>query len=147
MQIEIDPISEVPLYQQLRDRVVEGIAAGRLRPGDKLTPVRQLAGQFGINIATVGKGYDLLRAEGLVRTNRTAGSVIARGPHTNDGSAPEWDAAARAGWEARLTTVLAEAVAQGETDGTVLTAAGSILADFADRRSNGDTGAGENDNR
>ncbi|MHA7986021.1 GntR family transcriptional regulator [Rathayibacter sp. CAU 1779] len=146
MQIEIDPISEVPLYQQLRDRVVEGIAAGRLRPGDKLAPVRQLAGQFGINIATVGKGYDLLRAEGLVRTNRTVGSVVARGPHTAD-SAAEWDAAARAGWEARLTTVLAEAVAQGETDGTVLKAARSILADFAQQRTTGDTGAGENDNR
>jgi DNA-binding transcriptional regulator YhcF (GntR family) len=133
MQIEIDPVSDVPLYQQLRDRVVEGIAAGRLRPGDKLAPVRRLAGQFGINIATVGKGYDLLRAEGLVRTNRTAGSVIARGPCTGDAS-PEWGQVSRKGWEARLRTVLAEAVAQGEADGAVLDAARDILSDFAAQR-------------
>jgi DNA-binding transcriptional regulator YhcF (GntR family) len=137
VQIEIDPLSDVPLYQQLRDRVVEGIAAGRLRPGDRLTPVRQLASEFGINIATVGKGYDLLRAEGLARTNRTAGSVIARGPVIESGSTDEvaaWDAPARAEWAARLATVLAEAVAQGEPDATVLEAATGILADFAAQR-------------
>lgn len=134
MQIEIDPVSEVPLYQQLRDRVVEGIAAGRLRPGDRLAPVRQLAGQFGINIATVGKGYDLLRGEGLVRTNRTAGSVIARGPRADDRRGAQWDDASRTSWKARLTTVLAEAVAQGEADDVVLETAGGILAGFAAER-------------
>lgn len=137
MQIEIDPLSEIPLYQQLRDRVVEGIAAGRLRPGDKLTPVRQLAGQFGINIATVAKGYDLLRAEGLVRTNRAAGSVIARGPSGTRAvrdAAESWDARTRNGWHARLTTVLAEAVAQGEPDAAALDSARSILADLAAQR-------------
>lgn len=134
MQIEIDPLSEIPLYQQLRDRVVEGIAAGRLRPGDKLTPVRQLAGQFGINIATVAKGYDLLRAEGLVRTNRAAGSVIARGPGTRVVDAGSWDARARHSWHARLTTVLAEAVAQGEPDAAALDSARSILAGLAAQR-------------
>ena len=135
MQIEIDPLSEIPLYQQLRDRVVEGIAAGRLRPGEKLAPVRTLAGRFGINIATVAKGYDLLRAEGLVRTNRAAGSVIARGPiaagERAGGAAPEWGTVARSAWAARLTTVLAEGVAQGESDTALQDAAHGILQRFA----------------
>ncbi|GAB3390527.1 hypothetical protein GCM10027568_14720 [Humibacter soli] len=139
MQIEIDPASEIPLYQQLRDRVVEGIAAGHLRPGDKLAPVRTLAGQFGINVATVVKGYDLLRAEGLARSNRTAGSVIARGPLSDraavDSSGESrWDAAAMAGWTARLRTVLAEGVAQGESDDDLENIARDILATFAAER-------------
>jgi len=133
MQIEIDPLSDVPLYQQLRDRVVEGIAAGELAPGEQLSSVRQLALEFGINIATVSKGYELLRAEGLVRTHRASGSVVARGPrHGGDG--PPWTDAARAGWAARLRTMLAEAVCQGESDDDVLDAARNILSDLATRR-------------
>jgi GntR family transcriptional regulator len=143
MQIEIDPLSEVPLYQQLRDRVVEGIAAGMLRPGDQLASVRQLAAQFGINVATVGKGYDLLRSEGLVRTSRTAGSVVARGPRAAsdrqggpvalDGVGV-WDAAARGAWTDRLATVLAEGVAQGESDQSIVAATRTVLAGFATQR-------------
>lgn len=142
MQIEIDPLSEVPLYQQLRDRVVEGIARGDLRVGEQLVPVRGLAAQFGINIATVGKGYELLRNEGLVRTNRTAGTVVARAPHeTPDAPGPdalpgvgEWDAAARDAWAGRLSTVLAEGVAQGEQDAAIAGTVEGILDSFAESR-------------
>ena len=80
MQIELDPISDVPIYQQLRDRIVEAIASGRLAPGQQLSPVRRLAVSFGINVATVGKAYDALRHEGLIRTTAKSGSVVARGP-------------------------------------------------------------------
>jgi DNA-binding transcriptional regulator YhcF (GntR family) len=129
MQIDIDPTSPSPLYQQLRDRVVEAIAAGRLRPGDGLASVRQLAVAFGINVATVAKGYDMLRAEGLIRTNRKSGSVVARGPESgaaDERFAPEWTERAR--------TLLAEATAQGLTRDEVLAVAGGILDDFAAER-------------
>lgn len=142
MQIEIDPLSEVALYQQLRDRMVEGIARGELRVGDQLVPVRGLAAQFGINIATVGKAYELLRNEGLVRTNRTAGTVVARGPReTTDAAGPdalpgvgEWEASSRDAWLGRLATVLAEGVAQGEQDAAVTAAVTGILDSFTAQR-------------
>ncbi|MGO4535636.1 GntR family transcriptional regulator [Leifsonia sp. 2MCAF36] len=137
MQIEIDPLSPVPLYQQLRDRVVEGIAGGTLRPGDQLAPVRQLAARFGINVATVSKGYDLLRAEGLVRSNRSAGSVVARGPRSATAEEAAWSSADRDAWAGRLATVLAEGVAQGEQDETIVAAAKEILSGFAAQRRNG----------
>ena len=108
MLIQIDPLSPVPLYQQLRDRVVEAIATGELRPGDQLASVRQLAEQFGINTATVAKGYELLKQEGLVRTHRRSGSVVARGPASS--AAPPGFGEE---WSMRLRTLLAEAVAQG----------------------------------
>lgn len=128
MLIDIDPDSESPLYQQLRDQVVQAIADGTLQPGDALASVRQLASQFGINSATVGKGYELLRQEGFVRTSRRSGSVIARGP--SDEPTPGFSA----GWTGRLRTLLAEAVAQGMTEHGIRTTADSLLADFAAHR-------------
>jgi GntR family transcriptional regulator len=134
MQIEIDPLSEIPLYQQLRDRIVEGIASGELAPGDSLAPVRQLAVEFGINVATVAKGYDLLRAEGLIRTNRTSGSVVARGPGEGADTS-EWNGTASDGWSARLRTLLAEAVAQGVPDADIVAAVSAALDGFRVARS------------
>jgi DNA-binding transcriptional regulator YhcF (GntR family) len=128
MLIDIDPDSESPLYQQLRDQVVRAIAEGSLKPGEALASVRQLAGQFGINSATVGKGYELLRQEGLVRTSRRSGSVVARGP--SEPLTPGFSD----GWTDRLRTLLAEAVAQGMPESSIRTATDSLLADFAARR-------------
>lgn len=128
MLIDIDPDSESPLYQQLRDQVVRAIAEGSLQPGDPLASVRQLASQFGINSATVGKGYDLLRQEGLVRTSRRSGSVVARGP-----GEPQTEGFSAA-WGDRLRTLLAEAAAHGMPDETILGTAESQLADFVARR-------------
>ena len=128
MLIDIDPHSESPLYQQLRDQVVQAIADGTLKPGDSLASVRQLAGQFGINSATVGKGYELLRHEGLVRTSRRSGSVIARGP------AEEPTPGFSEGWTDRLRTLLAEAVAHGMPEASIRQTTDSLLAEFASHR-------------
>jgi len=128
MLIDIDPNSESPLYQQLRDQFVRAIAEGTLKPGDALASVRQLAVQFGINSATVGKGYELLRQEGFVRTSRRSGSVVARGP------ADEPTPGFSEGWTERLRTLLAEAVAHGMTDGDIRATTDTLLADFATRR-------------
>jgi DNA-binding transcriptional regulator YhcF (GntR family) len=135
MLIDIDPDSEVPLYQQLRDQVLVAIADGSLTPGEPLASVRQLAGQFGINSATVGKGYDLLRQEGLVRTSRRSGSVVARGP------AGEQTPGFEQGWTARLRTLLAEAVAHGMPERGIREATDSVLRDFAASRNNQGSGS------
>jgi GntR family transcriptional regulator len=128
MLIDIDPDSESPLYQQLRDQVVRAIAEGSLKPGEALASVRQLAGQFGINSATVGKGYDLLRQEGLVRTSRRSGSVVARGP-----AGPPTPGFST-GWADRLRTLLAEAVAHGMSEQDIRDATDIVLAEFVARR-------------
>lgn len=129
MQIEIDPLSEVALYQQLRDRVVEAIAEGRLVPGDQLASVRQLAAAFAINVATVNKGYELLRHEGLIRTNQKSGSVVARGPDSSEASAEFVDA-----WVLRLRTLLAEAIAQGVPSAQLLGLVQQGIGGFAEAR-------------
>ncbi len=125
MIISLELDGEVPLYQQLRDRVVEAIADGRLRAGDPLPPTRRLAADLGINMHTVNKAYDLLRREGLVRLGRRTGAVVAR--DAADGP-PGADVAE--GWEAQARTLLAEAVAKGLPADDVRRRCEAILAGF-----------------
>jgi DNA-binding transcriptional MocR family regulator len=65
MLLSIEPDGPVPIYQQIRDRIVEAIAVGRQPAGSALPSLRQLAVDLGVNFHTVNKGCDLLRQEGL----------------------------------------------------------------------------------
>ncbi len=77
MLLRTSSTSDKPLYQQLRDQIVEGIAVGELEPGTKLPSVRALATDLGINLHTVNKAYALLRDEGYVTMRGRAGAVVA----------------------------------------------------------------------
>ena len=76
MIIEIDFNSEEALYLQLRNQIILGIATSRIREGDELPSVRQLAGDIGINMHTVNKAYAVLRQEGFVKVDRRKGAII-----------------------------------------------------------------------
>lgn len=80
MVITVDKLSETPLYLQLRDSVIAGIAAGELRPGDALPSVRSLAEELGINLHTVNKAYATLRDEGYVIMLGRRGAYVADAP-------------------------------------------------------------------
>jgi DNA-binding GntR family transcriptional regulator len=64
----IDPMSGVPVYQQLADLLRERITSGELPPRTPLPSAKTLAQEHGIAIGTVTRAMDVLRAEGLVRT-------------------------------------------------------------------------------
>jgi DNA-binding transcriptional regulator YhcF (GntR family) len=78
--IQIDFAGDLPLYSQLRDQIVIGIAAGLLQPGEVLPSVRRLAADIGINIHTVNKAYALLRDEGYIVMDRRSGAAVAGRP-------------------------------------------------------------------
>lgn len=125
MILVVEPDGDVPLYQQLRDRVVEAIAGGELRSGDSLPATRQLAADLGINMHTVNKAYDLLRREGLIRLGRRTGAVVIR----DAGSGPPGDDVAGQ-WETRARTLLAEAVAKGLPEAEIQKRCRAILDGF-----------------
>ena len=77
MVIEIDFNSDEAIYMQLCNQIVIGIATARIREGDVLPSVRQMAEQIGINMHTVNKAYSVLRQEGLVTIDRRRGAVAA----------------------------------------------------------------------
>lgn len=76
MFIELDLQSETPIYAQLVDQIVEGIASGNLKPGDPLPSVRSLAEDLGINLHTVNKSYNLLKQEGFLQVHRKKGVIV-----------------------------------------------------------------------
>ena len=76
MIIEINTQNTLPIYEQLRDQVVLGIAAKKLIPGEILPSVRNLAADLGINFHTVNKAYNMLCDEGYVAMDRRKGAVV-----------------------------------------------------------------------
>lgn len=76
MILEIDTLSVTPIYQQLRDQVILGIAKKELLPGESLPTVRQLADELGVNTMTISKAYNLLKDEGYLITDRRKGSLV-----------------------------------------------------------------------
>ncbi|MBQ5952105.1 MAG: GntR family transcriptional regulator [Lachnospiraceae bacterium] len=68
--------SDEALYVQLCNQIILGIAMDRLREGDALPSVRQLADDIGINMHTVNKAYGILRQEGFLKLDRRRGAFI-----------------------------------------------------------------------
>ena len=77
MILEVDFNSEEALYIQLRNQIIVGIATNRLKEGESLPSVRQLAESIGINMHTRNKAYTVLKQEGFVNVDRRRGAVIA----------------------------------------------------------------------
>lgn len=77
MIIQIDFNSDEAIYLQLRNQIILGIATSKLREGEQLPSVRQLADDIGINMHTVNKAYTVLRQEGYVKVDRRRGAVVA----------------------------------------------------------------------
>lgn len=80
MLFRLDFQSAVPIYRQIRDQVVLAVAQGELTPGERLPTTRALAEDAGVNVMTVSKAYQLLKAEGYLITDRRAGAVVCTPP-------------------------------------------------------------------
>ncbi|MDZ7769826.1 MAG: GntR family transcriptional regulator [Woeseiaceae bacterium] len=70
---------DLPIYRQLRDRVVDMILEGVLGDGDALPSVRNVAAEYRLNPLTVLKGYQELVDEGLVEKKRGRGMYVTDG--------------------------------------------------------------------
>lgn len=85
MIMKLDFASAVPIYQQVRDQIVQAVAAGEFEAGDKLPTIRALAQEAGINTMTVNKAYQLLKQEGYIITDRRNGAVVSNGKQGQKG--------------------------------------------------------------
>jgi GntR family transcriptional regulator len=77
MLLSINFESETPIYTQLRQQIINGVASGNLKPGESLPTVRQLAADLGVNMHTVNKAYALLRQDGFVVIHKREGVLVA----------------------------------------------------------------------
>ena len=82
MFIRVNPSSSTPIYNQVVDQVKHAVAAGRLKTGDQLPSVRELAIELRINPNTVAKAYRELEQGGVVLARQGSGGFIADRPPT-----------------------------------------------------------------
>jgi GntR family transcriptional regulator len=70
---QVFPGSGVPIYRQLSEQVRLHAACNRLKDGDFLPSVRQVAQELQINPMTVSKAYSILERDGVVENVRGQG--------------------------------------------------------------------------
>ncbi len=84
MIIRIDFNSDEAYYIQLCNQIIFGIANDKIRDGDNLPSVRQMADNIGINMHTVNKAYTILKQEGYLKVDRRRGTIISVSPDKHE---------------------------------------------------------------
>jgi GntR family transcriptional regulator/MocR family aminotransferase len=72
----LDPSAAEPFYRQIYDRFRAAIAAGVLKPGDRIPSARALMKELGLARGTIESAYALLTAEGYIQARGQAGTVV-----------------------------------------------------------------------
>jgi DNA-binding transcriptional regulator YhcF (GntR family) len=106
-QLGLDLQSGVPVYRQIIDQVIGGIAACTLKTGDQLPTVRQLAVDLSINPNTVIRAYRELEIRGVLETQQGTGTFISQ-------QKPQRDDADR---QRRLNQLIGEFIARAGSAG------------------------------
>lgn len=73
---EINQNLDVPIYQQLVDKIRAGVKQGTLCPGCQLPTVQELSDRLGVARGTVKRAYDQLEYDGLLEKVRGRGTFI-----------------------------------------------------------------------
>lgn len=80
-----------PLYVQIADQLVDAIEAERLKPGDRLPAMRDLARELDCALVTVSQAYELLTARGRAVSRVGKGTFIAEIPDRSEPFARRWE--------------------------------------------------------
>ena len=76
MLVSLDPADATPIYAQIERGVRAAIATGRLKPGDQLPTVRELAVELKVNANTIARVYSELERAGVFETRRGVGTFV-----------------------------------------------------------------------
>lgn len=126
MFICIEPDSDIPIYTQITNQIIEGIAKGEIRSGESLPSVRGFAADLGINMHTVNRSYHELEKKGIIQIIPKSGAVIS--------SQEEMKAQNGAAYERisdHLRPIIAEALVIGMGEEQIYKKVKAIIRDFA----------------
>jgi molybdate-binding protein/DNA-binding transcriptional regulator YhcF (GntR family) len=76
IEIKVQSMAQVPLYKQIVDQIKQLVANNRLKPGERVPTVRELADNLQINPGTVARAYQELEQEGILGASRRRGTII-----------------------------------------------------------------------
>jgi GntR family transcriptional regulator len=113
MKISIDIDDPAPPFAQLIKQIKAAVQSGRLRPGEPLPSMRQLASDLALNLKTVAKAYRLLERDEVIQTKGYRGSFV----HSEAKANSRIDLSKLA--HERLQEVVAELRAEGVTDSEI----------------------------
>lgn len=132
MYINLDLESDIPIYEQLKNQIIIGIAKTELKPGERLPSVRSLASDIGINLHTVNKAYQQLKQDDFLLIHRQRGVVV------NPDGIPKADELYKASLHATLQPLIAESIARGMSEDDLEVITKQIFNDITKRGNKND---------
>lgn len=77
MKIIISNSSSVPIYEQIKEQIINQIMSNELIEGDSIPSIRSLANDIKISVMTIKKAYDELENEGYIKSVQGKGTFVA----------------------------------------------------------------------
>lgn len=77
MKIIISNSSAVPIYEQIKNQIINQIITDELKSGDAIPSIRTLASDIKISVMTIKKAYDELESEGYIKSVQGKGTFVA----------------------------------------------------------------------
>ena len=79
MKIVISNTSDMPLYKQIEDQIIDAILKGDLSEGETLPSIRSLANDLKVSVLTIRRVYDDLEKDGFVNRQVGIGTIVSAG--------------------------------------------------------------------
>ena len=77
MKIIISNNSSTPIYEQIKNQIINQIITSDLKEGDSIPSIRNLAKDIKISVMTIKKAYDELEEEGYIKSVQGKGTFVA----------------------------------------------------------------------
>ncbi len=77
--IIIDTRSRTPIFEQIKEQILNQVNIGELKPHDKLPSIRQLASDLDLNVNTVKRAFNELETEKVTYSLPGKGVFISEG--------------------------------------------------------------------
>lgn len=103
--IIIDPISRTPIFEQIKEQIINLINTGELKTDDKLPSIRQLASELDLNVNTVKRAFQELEEQQVTYSIPGKGVFVSKTAVANEIVLSEA--------EKELTRILASSKAKG----------------------------------
>lgn len=80
LDLNLEFRSGIPIYVQIIEQIQQLVGSGKLKVGDQLPTVRQLAAELRVNFNTVARAYRMLDDAGIISTQHGRGTYILEQP-------------------------------------------------------------------
>lgn len=76
LKIEVDTVSQIPVYKQLIQAIQNLVNAGEYKEGEFIPSMNELANELEISKETVKKAYSILRGKGIIESSHGKGFYV-----------------------------------------------------------------------